>query len=339
MGDPRGGDSQPEADTPLCLALDFGGTKLAAGLVNWHTGALLRQARCSTAGEVGADGQIEDMLALVERHLDLDGREWQALWGLGVSFGGPVDATSGTVLHSHHVEGWDGVPLAKRLERAFARPVVVENDANAVALGEFRYGAGQGVRDLVYITISTGIGGGIVLDGQLWRGSHGVAGEVGHMVVRPDGALCTCGNHGCLEALAAGPSIARRAREALQAGAWGAQMLDLAGGEPQNLTAEMVFRAGRGGDAAAVAVIAAVAEDLGLSIAMLASIVDPARVILGGGVAKAGEQLLVPVRQAFRRYAFPMLAEQVSIVQAAALDEGGLLGAAALVAQANAGRC
>ena len=321
------------AEASLCLALDFGGTKLAAGLVEWRAGRVLRQARCSTHERVGAAGQIADMERLVQE-LALSDAEWPVLWGVGVSFGGPVDAASGRVLHSHHVDGWDDLLLAARLEETYGRPVVVENDANAVALGEYRYGAGRGVEDLVYITVSTGIGGGVVLGGRLWRGSHGVAGEVGHMVVRPGGPLCTCGNRGCLEALASGPSIARRAREALEAGAPGERLLALAGGDPLAITAELVFRAVRAGDAAAAAAVAGAAEDLGLGIAMLSSIVDPARVILGGGVAKAGEQLLVPVRQAFRRYAFPMLAGRVEIVQAAALDEGGLLGAAALVAQA-----
>jgi len=319
---------------PWCVALDFGGTKLAAGLVDWQRGQVLRQARCATGPGRGARGQIADMLALVEGGLRLSADEWRAVAGVGVSFGGPVDAASGTVLHSHHVEGWGGLPLATILAEALGRPVLIENDANAVALGEYRYGTGRGTEDLVYLTISTGIGGGIVLGGRLWRGRHGLAGEIGHMVVRPDGPLCTCGNRGCLEALASGPSIARRAGEALAASAGGSRLLALAGGNPAGLSAELVFRAAHAGDEVAAAVVAAVAEDLGLGIAMLVSVLDPGRVILGGGVAKAGEGLLAPVRRAFRRHAFPMLRDQVSIVQAAAPDEGGLLGAAALVASA-----
>jgi len=322
----------------LCLALDFGGTKLAAGLVAWRSGQLLRQARCATSCDRGARGQIADMLELVQS-LRLSPAEWAAVTAAGVSIGGPVDAEAGMVLQSHHVVGWEGLPLGAELQRHLRRPVLMENDANAVALGEYRYGAGRGVPDLVYLTISTGIGGGIILGGRLWRGSHGLAGEVGHMAVRPGGPLCTCGNRGCLEALAAGPAIARRAREALAAGGGGSRTaptaLALAGGDAAAIAAEHVFRAARQGDAAAAQVVAAACEDLGLGIAMLASIVDPARVILGGGVAKAGEQLLVPVRAAFARHAPPNLAGRVAIVQAAALDEGGLLGAAALVAQAK----
>ena len=353
----------------LCLALDFGGTKLAAGLVNWRTGEVLRQARCATVGSRGARGQIADMLGLVEGELGLAGAGRPAIDAVGVSFGGPVDTGRGIVLQSHHVEGWEGLPLAAELGATFHCPVYLENDANAVALGEYRYGAGRGARTVVYITVSTGIGGGIVLEGELWRGSHGVAGEVGHMVVRPGGPLCTCGNRGCLESLASGPSIARRAREAIAAGGGsrtaptddsratdggGSQtaptddsctagrggsrtaptIVAIAGSE-EAITAEHVFRAARAGDPLAAQVVASAAEDLGLAIAMLASIVDPERVILGGGVAKAGEQLLAPVRAAFARHAFPLLAGRVAIVQAAAIDEGGLLGAAALVAQAH----
>ncbi len=332
MGNTRTGwEGKPEAN--LCLALDFGGTKLAAGLVDWHRGEILRQVRCGTTMKRGAGGQITDMLALVHG-MALSTSEEAALASIGVSFGGPVDATAGIVLQSHHIEGWDNLPLAARLRSEFARPVYMENDANAIALGEYRYGAGRGVDSLVYMTVSTGIGGGVVLGGRLWRGAHGLAGEIGHTVVRPQGPICTCGNHGCLESLASGQSIARRAREALQAGGEGERLLGLVDSRPERITAEVVFRAARAGDPLAATVINEVAEDLGLGIAMFCSIVDPARVILGGGVAKAGEQLLAPVRKAFRRYAFPMLVDDVQIVQAAALDDGGLLGAAALVAQA-----
>lgn len=316
----------------LCLALDFGGTKLAAGIVDWQSGRVVREARCRTGESSGAEGQIADMLGLVDGLL-ADMSAGEVLSGVGVSFGGPVDTASGTVLQSHHVPGWENLPLASRLSRRLGLPVLIENDANAVALGELYYGAGKGVEDLVYITISTGIGGGVILGGRLYRGAHGLAGEVGHMVVRPDGPLCTCGNHGCLEALASGLSIARRAREALASGQ-SSQLLALAGGDAQAITAETVFRAARSGDGLAQQVVAEAAADLGLGIAMLCSIVDPARVILGGGVAKAGEQLLAPVRASFRRHALPMLAERVEIARAAAIDEGGLLGAAALVARA-----
>lgn len=333
MRDGRRTEARPQADSNLCLALDYGGTKLAAGLVDWTTGLVLRQAQCGTGPDRDARGQIADMLDLVG-HLSLSAAEWGSVWGVGVSFGGPVDVASGTVLQSHHIEGWENLPLVAELGAALRRPVLMENDANAVALGEYRYGAGRGVSDLVYMTISTGIGGGVILNGRLWRGRHGLAGEVGHMVVRPGGPLCTCGNRGCLESLASGPAIARRACEALGNWGRGEQLLSPAWGGPEHITAEHVFRAARAGDALAVSIVEAVADDLGLAIAMLASIVDPARVILGGGVAKSGEQLLAPVRAAFRRYAFPMLVDGVAIVQAAAPGEGGLLGAAALVAQA-----
>jgi glucokinase len=333
MGDMPTGVSRKLAPGELCLALDFGGTKIAAGLVNWRSGRILRQERSHTAWERGAEVQIADMLALVRR-LRLSPAEMGTSSCVGVSFGGPVDVASGIVLHSHRVPGWDQLPLAARLREVLARPVVMENDANAVALGEYRYGAGRGVEALVYLTVSTGIGGGIVLGGRLWRGSHGLAGEIGHMVVRVGGPLCSCGNRGCLESLASGLSIARRACEALDQQGQSTHLLALAGGQREGITAEVVFRAAQAGDALAAAVVRAAAEDLGLGIAMLCSIVDPARVILGGGVAKAGEPLLAPVREAFRRHAFPMLAGHVDIVPAQFPDDGGLLGAAALVAQA-----
>ncbi|MGQ9681193.1 MAG: ROK family protein [Anaerolineae bacterium] len=323
----------PDNQRPLCLALDFGGTKLAAGLVEWRQGRLLRQARCSTSGQRGAEGQIADMLGMVAADLHLRPEDWSSIWGVGISFGGPVDVESGTVLLSHHVTGWENLALVRRIEDAYHCPVVMENDANAVALGEHLYGAGRGSANMLYLTISTGIGGGLILDNRLRRGEHGMAGEVGHMVVRPGGPLCSCGNRGCLEALASGPAIAQRARNALAAGAPAPLLLSLVGGRIQDITAQTVFSAATQGEPSAVQVIAEAADDLGLAIAMVCSIVDPGCVVIGGGVAKAGDLLLDPVRASFMRFAFPMVAERVRIIQAQALDEGGLLGAAALVAQ------
>ncbi|MCW5853797.1 MAG: ROK family protein, partial [Anaerolineae bacterium] len=178
------------------LGLDFGGTKLAAGL--WRVGdpGLTRAARSATDIAAGAAGDLRTMLAMARRRLDDVGVERGQLGGVGISFGGHVDAEASVVLRSVHVPGWENRPLGADLAAEFGVPTVVENDANAAALAEWRFGAGQGEPSLLYLTVSTGIGGGIVLDRQVYRGRHGMAGEIGHTVVAPNGPLCPCGRRG-----------------------------------------------------------------------------------------------------------------------------------------------
>lgn len=310
--------------TQLFLALDFGGTKhtaavMACGERRW------RVHRC-VFSPPGADVRydLETMYALV--HDLLAGARPAAV---GVSFGGPVDFASGTVRLSHHVPGWENTPLREMLQAEFGAPASVDNDANVAALGEHRFGAGQGYDSLMYVTVSTGVGGGWILSGQPWRGVEGMAGEIGHTVVDPDGPVCLCGKRGCVERLASGPYIAQRAREWLRAQPGRGQVLRaLAGGDLETITAQMVAQAAAQGDDLAWEALEIGAWALGVGVGNAANLVNPRCFVLGGGVTKAGEHWWEAVRRVARETALPEV--HFDVVPAALGDDAPLWGAVAL---------
>jgi len=300
------------------LGLDFGGTKLAAGLAD-ETGRLLAFGRCPTEPAAGAAGAIAAMRRLVAAFPPEAGRPV----AVGISFGGPVDLACQRTLLSHHGPGWEDFPLVERIADLWACPVAMDNDANAAALGEVRYGAGRGRRNVLYVTVSTGIGGGVVVDGKVYRGSHGLSGEIGHTIVRPDGPLCPCGKRGCLEAVASGPSIARAYAEQ-------------AGRTDSDVTAEDVFRRAANGDVTARDVLDRAIHALGLGLANAINLLDPELVLIGGGVSRAGDALFVPLREAVDAVCAPAPAGAIPIVPAVLGDAVGVLGAVALASDSAA---
>lgn len=307
----------------IILALDFGGTKLAAASLLAGQQNFLSRAVAYTAFPKSSKIDRETMLSLARTVLK--GARPSAI---GVSFGGPV-RENGVVVLSHHVSGWEDFPLSNWLSEYFDAPVAVENDANAAALGEWCYGAGQGIKYLFYATISTGIGGGIVIDGSIYRGADNLAGELGHMVIDPNGPLCSCGRKGCLEVLASGPAIARRVRELIDAWPSEGRILRMFAGENlQNLSAREVSAAAQLGDRLALAVLQAAGEAIGLGLAQVITLLNPERIVLGGGVIKAGTLLLEPIVNAAKKYAFP--GARVEIVTSKLGDDAPLWGAAIL---------
>lgn len=209
--------------------------------------------------------------------------------------------------------------------------VALDNDANAAALAEHRFGAGRGVQHMVYITFSTGVGSGIIIDGHLYRGGLGTAGEVGHMTIDVDGPLCTCGNRGCLLAWASGMALARMAREAMAAGI-SPGIARLAGGDPERATAEVVAEAARQGDAVAQELVERTGAFLGIGLASLIQLLNPELIVIGGGLSRIGERLFAPMRRSLaERVVNPALAASARIVQAELGDEVGVIGAAALL--------
>ncbi|HMA45802.1 MAG TPA: ROK family glucokinase, partial [Frankiaceae bacterium] len=219
---------------------------------------------------------------------------------VGIGAAGFVDRNRATVLFAPNL-AWRDEPLRDEVGARVGLPVVVENDANAMAWGEYRFGAGRGQDDLVCVTIGTGIGGGIVLDGALYRGRYGIGAEPGHVQVVPDGHRCGCGNRGCWEQYASGRALVREAREiAAVTPARAARLLELGGGEPEGIGGPEVTRAAREGDLAALECFAVVGRWLGQGLADLAAVLDPGRFVVGGGVSEAGEMLLTPARAAFR---------------------------------------
>lgn len=308
----------------ILLALDFGGTKLSAAIA--AVGERRWRAHRQVLSPPGADAHY-DLNTMVSLAHDLMGDAPPA--AIGVSFGGPVKADEGLVLLSHHVPGWENVPLRERLEAQFGAPTAVDNDANVAALGEWRFGAGQGCGSLLYVTVSTGIGGGWVLGGRIYRGADSLAGEIGHMTVRPGGPVCTCGRRGCLEAVAAGPAIARRAREYLEAEHQAGGILrELVGSDVGAVTARHVSQAAEAGDELARQVLEEAAQALGFGIGCAIALMNPERVVVGGGVAKAGQRYFEAARAAAR--ANVLSGMRVEIVPAALGDDAPLWGAIAL---------
>jgi glucokinase len=308
------------------LALDFGGTKLSAATTFLGQPTWAVHKRHFSPADADGPYEYQKMLELAQAVMaELD----QQPAAIGVSFGGPVYAPDGLVRLSHHVPGWENTPLADRLQDQFGVPVAVDNDANVAALGEFRYGAGQGCLNLLYITVSTGIGGGWILNARPYGGREGMAGEIGHTIVQPGGLPCVCGRRGCLEAEACGPGIANRARLYLAAaGAKGETLLKLAGGDPEKITAKMVSEAAAEGDELSRQVLDESAERLGLGLGNAINLMNPDRVILGGGVTKAGERWWRIVRHTARSNVLPEIS--VDIVPAAFSDDAPLWGAVAL---------
>ncbi|MBI5301078.1 MAG: ROK family protein [Chloroflexi bacterium] len=308
----------------ILIALDYGGTKLSAAMARRGQRAWLALER--VASPPNKDGAYDraTMLAMARRLL-----AGRAPAAIGVSFGGPVDAARGRVILSHHVPGWEDTPLREQLQDALGAPASVDNDANVGALGEYTFGAGQGCSSLLYVTVSTGIGGGWILGGKIWSGADAMAGEIGHTICDPRGPECVCGRRGCVEAMACGPAIARRARERLnQNPAQGRELRELAGNNLNAMTGAIVAQAANAGDELARAVMDDAARALGFGIGTAITLVNPERVVIGGGVTKSGERWWHIVRESARKNTLPQI--RTDIVPAALGDDAPLWGAIAL---------
>jgi glucokinase len=310
----------------LILALDFGGTKLAAAVTRLGSREWLRYERRLSPADSNANTDLEIIRSLI--HSLLQGETPSAI---GVSFGGPVDFTTGTVRLSHHVPGWENIPLKHLLEKEFAAPASVDNDANIAALGEHHFGAGQGYDSLFYITISTGVGGGWILNGKPWRGTAGMAGEIGHIVVNPAGPVCLCGKQGCVERLASGPYMAQDAKEYLLVETHQFQskvLRNLVNNNLNLITGKVISEAAAQGDELAINILQSGAWALGTSIGNVANLINPQMFILGGSVTKAGEIWWKQVQKTARETALPEI--DFEIVSAALGDDAPLWGAVAL---------
>ncbi|HEU4946750.1 MAG TPA: ROK family protein [Kribbella sp.] len=305
---------------PLVLALDVGGTKLAAGVAD--PGGKLHSF-VSTQTRV-ADGPqaVMDRLTRLGRQALADAGHPEVV-AVGIGCGGPLDPRTGVILGPPGLPGWDEVPLGAQMRDRFGLPTYAENDATAAALAEYRWGSWN-VRNLVYLTISTGFGGGVVIDGELFRGAADQGGELGHVVVDWQGRQCGCGARGCAEAYVSGTSIARRAEEALR-DRRDSTLSALAG-----VTAKDVFEHARAGDALAREIWDETTAILGRMVAVIVNVCEPELVILGGGVTRAGHYLLGPVREAALRQAMPPAAKACDVVISRHGDAVGVLGAAAI---------
>jgi len=310
------------------IGLDIGGTKIAGGLVS-PTGTILARGRRVTPAH--DPDRIAVEVADLVRELS-DGAD---VMGVGVACAGFIDATGSTVLFAPNL-AWRDEPLKRRLQATIDLPVIIDNDANAAAWGEFRFGAARDVDDMVLITVGTGIGGGVVTGGHLLRGAYGIAAELGHMRVVPDGIRCGCGNRGCWEMYASGNALVREARELVRSGTpHAARLSELCAGDPDKLSGHEITSAAAQGDPAAVELLADLGRWIGEGAASVTAILDPELIVLGGGVADAGALLLDPAQAAFRRQLTGRGHRPEARFAVASLgNDAGIIGAAALVAEA-----
>lgn len=304
--------------------VDLGGTKIFS-LVTLPDGREAGSDNRPTLGEEGPQTVIDRIVDSVRASLAMAAATEADLAAVGVAAPGTIDRRRGVVRNSPNLRGWDAVPVVQMLETAFRVPVALENDANAAALGEHIFGAGRGFRNMVFITVSSGVGGGIILDGRLYRGATGAAGEVGHMVLDEEGPACGCGHRGCLEALASGTAIAARAVALAAEGE--SPVLARMARESTGLTAEDVERAAAEGDAGALKVIEEAGHYLGLGLVNLVHVFNPHGIVIGGGVSRMGDLLLGPAREVVRQRCFPLSQEGLQIVAGALGDRAGALGA------------
>lgn len=315
------------------IGVDVGGTSVKAGLVD-DQGAVLdvlvRPTPSTSAVRVAET--IAGCVSTLQARAAERGTEVAAV-GLGAA--GFIDSARATVLFAPNL-AWRDEPLRNAVSGRVGLPVVVENDSNVMAWGEYRYGAGRGVEDLVCVTIGTGIGGGIVQNGRLTRGAYGIAGEFGHLRVIPDGRRCGCGNRGCWEQYCSARALVREARDlALVSPTTAGRMLELSGDEIENITGEIITRAGEEGDEAALDCFEQVGGWLGIGLAQVAATLDPARFVIGGGVVGAGDLLLEPARAAYARALTGHGHRPVAEIVAASLgNTAGIVGAADLARRA-----
>jgi len=306
--------------TDFIAAIDIGGTKIALGLSDLG-GRPLPFRRFPTRVARGPHEIVRQALDELERMTAEAGGRVAAV---GVGCGGPLSRSRGLIRSPANLPGWDEFPIVDLIRERLDVPVELDNDANAAALAEHEYGAGRGAANMVYLTISTGIGGGLILGGQLIHGVGDAAGEVGHMIVQPNGVPCGCGSRGCLETICSGTSIARRARERL---AGGGRESVLLGGGLEQITARSVSEAARAGDPVATEVWDETVEYLALGVGNVIAAFAPEAVILGGGVSTAGDQLLAPLRRRIQETVKIAPVELVRIEQAALAGDSGVYGA------------
>jgi glucokinase len=321
------------------VGIDIGGTNLVAGVVPVGGGEPMALRIRATQPERGPDAIVTDVVRMARESLrevwDARGGGPAEVLGVGVGCPGPVHRATGTVVESPNLR-WKQFPLRERIQAFVDWPVNVDNDANCATYGEWWQGAGQGLDSMVGIIIGTGVGGGYIEGGRLVHGASDGAGEIGHTTVNVSGRRCACGNYGCLEAYAAGPAIAARAREGIEAGATSA-LFDLVDGDLERISAATVYEAVVGGDPFATEVMTEAARVLGVGVANIINMLNPAGVVIMGGVTRAGEHLLQPLREEVRRRAFRGLVDACQLLTARLPETAGVVGAVGLLEATLAG--
>lgn len=312
----------------MILAIDIGGTQFGLALAT-PTGKIVKHLQKSTNRTGGAKWMVEQ---IISESRTLQNQSAKPVLACGIGFGGPVNFNTQHIINSTHVKGWDNCPLPQIITQELGLPAIVDNDANVGALGEFTFGAGVGSTNLVYYTISTGIGGGIIINGQIYRGSNGNAGELGHCPILLNGPLCDCGNRGCLEALCSGTAIGKRAQRATKKHPRKGRIIRHLAGE-HAITAKTLFDAAKQKDPFAESLVKETCTYLGMGVATAMNAFAPNTIVIGGGVSKAGRVLFHPLRKETSRFLMPIHRPHLNIRQAKLKGNSVLLGAVALAKQ------
>jgi len=314
------------------IGVDLGGTNIVVGAMSADGKQHFAMRSIPTNPEVGAEGVADRIVGLIEGVI-LDtiaetNSSRRDVLGVGVGAPGPLDREKGLVVVAPNL-GWRNFPLRDSIGERLRLPVTLDNDANCATVGEWWQGAARGGTNVVGMTIGTGIGGGVIIDGKLFHGASDVAGEIGHTTIDLNGRHCKCGNYGCLEAYASGPAIATRAREVLVREETASLLPSLVGGKLDSITAETVYKAAQQGDAVASEIVRDTARYLGAGIANLLNILNADVVVVAGGVTQAGDALFVPLRAEVRRRAFRPAVDATRIVAGELPGTAGVVGAVA----------
>jgi glucokinase len=308
------------------LAIDLGGTKIMVAIIS-HQGQVVAKEYYPTLAGEGPQSVIDRILSAIDQLLKVRSMDLSQLHSMSIAAAGAIDLDKGLVTLSPNLPDWLDIPLRDIVSGKYKVKTYIINDASAAALGEHHFGAGEGVNNLIYLTVGTGIGGGIIINGELYLGPSGSAGEIGHITIDVNGPRCSCGNIGCLEMLASGTAMAREAIKRISRGEKSI-LTEMVEGKIENITAEKVEAAARGGDSLASEVISQAATYLGVGMVNLVNIFNPEMIIVGGGVAQMGDLLLDPARQVVKERAFQLSAQVVRVVPAQLGSDAGVLGAA-----------
>lgn len=309
----------------VALGIDLGGTKILTAVGNGQ-GTLLARDHRETPDETKPESVLEAIHESVGRSLDEASLRIEQVAAIGVGAPGPSNPQTGILHTSPNLPGWHDVPVRKLIENKYNRPTFLINDANAAALAEYHFGAGRGSCCFLYVTVSTGIGGGIVIGGNLFTGNRGVAAEIGHMTISDQGPRCNCGNTGCWETLGSGTALAREARRRIDEGE-ATDILSYSGGDVHEVTARTIQQAAEAGDGLAARLVAETAHYIGTGLANLINIFNPDVIALGGGLTRMGAMLIDPACEVARRRAFNPAVESVRIETAQRGRNSGVLGA------------
>lgn len=317
------------SDSTRFIGVDLGGTHLRAAVVDIVSGQVVHQIQVDTLAREGHDAVITRMAQLIEKVIVTSGTPRADVGGIGIGVPGKLDREHGMVLFLPNLPGnWPNVPLQDQIEKQVSLPAHILNDARAMTFGEWKYGAGRGVKTVACFTLGTGVGGGLVVNGKLHLELGGTAGELGHQIIDVDGPTCGCGSRGCLETYASGPAIAAAGIKAVVQGLTTriGEMVDY---DLNRITPEVVYQAALSGDSIAQEIYQRVGHYLGIAIANVIVVIGPRKVVIGGGVSQAGELLFEPIRRTIRESVFITATENVEIVPAQLGINAGIIGAAA----------